>query len=548
MSRLVKLLVLLFFLLVADSVFPYSSIYNGSLCPESFGAKGDGSHDDTKAIQTLLDSLDKIGGGTMYLGSGTYMVTSIHLGKKTSAVGCGNGATLIKQIKGIKAACVIVQPMSAALNISNLTIVGNNDNIGLMIENTSDGQENHLYLYNKGIKDGVPQPYKWMTIDNICIYHFETGLNIENKGYNINICNSTISHNGVGVIMKCTDSSIYNCYITNNRKEGLVLSGSNNKVSNIKSIWNGLGDGKNCAAIVIGGSRCQLVNCETQDNYCSGFLINGQYNLLSNCISNTDGYSNKSRQYDSEIEACGFKIKGLYNSFSNCAVTNYTDKYGAIFHSPIIIDSTISYHYPDIYNDIRVLIAKDRPLFHEPFRNVQTLASKNKVSDGLIKKVDCRINSLNMLIDFKSSGENGDILSISGDKKMTVTLENQSVNLIWQGVTKAKLLLDKDAVLDKDESRLIISCFQKGQVLTVSMLMYEKTHKRGWIKKEVRQETDIPATMITGAIVRIGDQTVKVRRIALSNTPMPESVFLPYSNLNRIYDSSLVYVDSDSAM
>ena len=183
MSRLVKLLVLLFFLLVADSVFPYSSIYNGSLCPESFGAKGDGSHDDTKAIQTLLDSLDKIGGGTMYLGSGTYMVTSIHLGKKTSAVGCGNGATLIKQIKGIKAACVIVQPMSAALNISNLTIVGNNDNIGLMIENTSDGQENHLYLYNKGIKDGVPQPYKWMTIDNICIYHFETGLNIENKGY-----------------------------------------------------------------------------------------------------------------------------------------------------------------------------------------------------------------------------------------------------------------------------------------------------------------------------------------------------------------------------
>lgn len=564
--------VLLCFLMGLQSVMVYAingqtdTINPGRLVPSAFGAKGDGFHDDTSALQTALDSLDRMGGGAVYLGSGTYMVSSIRLGKKTSLIGCGNGATIIKQIKGTNGDCVIVQAKSAALRISNLSIVGNDSNCGLMIEDSNGGTENHPYVYTKTIKDNVPQPYKWMTIDDVCIYHFGTGMNIERDGFNINISNSTFSHNGEGVILKCTDSSMYNCYITNNWRRGLAIGGSNNKISNVKSIFNGIENAKTSAAIIVYGARNQIENCETQDNYCSGFVVNGEYNLISNCISNTDGYAKEPKGYVPSVEACGFKIKGLYNSFSNCAVTNYNEKYGAVFHSPVIVDDAVAHYYPDIFNTIKVLIAKDRLMFHDPFRNVQILTSKNimqsvhkEIIDGseyfislqrnnnVIKSFSYGLSSFNVLVDFKCRENDGNIVSVTGLNQLTISVEgNRCLYLSWDGQKKAELVLDKDAVMNQDDLRLILSFCQTGEKLTISLLCYEKTAQRGWIKKEIRQDADILVPTINDATVKIGDTGVAVKRLAVTHSPLPESVFLPYSNTNGIYDGSIIYVDAES--
>lgn len=564
---------LLFVLISLQSAVTFAAIgrvateEKGRLNPTAFGAKGDGAHDDTNALQIALDSLDKMGGGAIYLGSGTFMVSSIKLGKKTSLIGCGNGATLIKQIKGTKADCVVVQAKSAALRISNLSIVGNDANCGLMVENTKGSKgENHPYLYTKGIKDGVPQPYKWMTIDDVCIYHFGTGLNIESAGFNINICNSTFSHNVIGVRMRCTDSSIYNCYITNNKKDGLYIGGSNNKISNVKSIFNGKADPMTSAAVVVHGNRCQITNCETQDNFCKGFCVEGQYNLLSNCISNTDGYAKDSKGNPS-LGSCGFVIKSLYNSFTNCCVTNYNEKEGVVYYSPVMVDDAVSCYYPDIFNDIKVLIDKDKLLFHEPFKNVQTLYSKNvirtenktRIGDGdyfvsssskknIINAISCGLSSLNVLVDFRCEEERGNIVSVVANDDLTISVVNKSLCVFWKEQKKAELVLDQDVVMNQDDLRLIFSCANSDGKLVVSLLCYEKTTSRGWIKKEVRQETDIPVLAMKTANVRIGDNSVAIKRLAISNIPMPESVYLPYSNTNGIYDGSVVYVDADSYM
>lgn len=535
----------------------------GSVSPSSFGAKGDGIHDDTEEIQKALDFLDKTGGGTLYFDSGTYMISSIKLGKKTSLVGCGNGATLIKQIKGTRQDCVIIPSSSAALRIAHLSIVGNDVNAGLIVENSKYEHENQHYLYTKTIKSDVPQPFKWINIDDICVFHFGVGLQIELWGFNINVCNSTFSYNNTGVIMRCTDSSMYNCYITNNKKDGLLLSGSNNKISNVKSIFNGGVFHRTSAAISVQGSRCQLINCETQDNHCKGFYIVGQYNLLSNCISNTDGYLSNTKGYDSSIEACGFRIEGLYNSFSNCAVTSYIDKYGATYFSPVTVDSTALYYYTDIFDDIKVLIAKDRLLFNEPFRNVQTLSSKNRIKNANIETINrqkyfdssssaqniieldkCNINSLSILADV--NGEGGQVLSVGNNKELILSIIDKSIALFWKNEKKAVLSLDKDAILNKDDIRLIVSFYQNNNKITSSILCYERTSSRGWIKKEVRKDVDIPTMMISDAEVRFGDTNMKIKRLAISNTPMPESVYMPYSNTNRVYDFAFIYVDADS--
>lgn len=537
----------------------------GFACPELYGAMGDGIHDDTEAMQMVLDSLSSVGGGTMMLGRGSYLVRTLRIGVKTSIVGCGNGSTVIRQKTGVNECCLLVPPNSAALRIADLSILGNDQNDGIKIDvSTGIEGENHDYLYKNRV---LPtQPYKWITIDNVCVYHFDTGLKIERWGWDINICNSTFSHNGTGVVMGCTDSSLYNCYIANNKHNGILVTGSNNKISNIKSIWNGMADAKNCGAIVLQGSRNLLVNCETQDNYCKGFVVNGRNNLLSNCMSNTDGYFTEPKQYNPSIEACGFRIKGLYNSFSNCAVTSYTDKYGAVFHTPIIVEDLVADYYPDIFENIKIQAVKDMLFFHEPYKNVETLNSKGNVKHALIegsvgnqyfvstrkknniiKDISCQVSCLGVLIDFKCLGENGQIVEMGDDERLTLGIEKKKICLKMVNICVAELPLDDDAVLNQDDMRLVVMFSNKGDKRTISLTCYEKTARRGWIKKEVRQDLDRGVSQkLVKVDVRLGDTDVPIKRFVITNTPLPESVFLPYSNTNRIYDSALVYIDADS--
>ena len=91
----------------------------------------------------------KIGGGTVRLGTGTYLVTSIRLGPKVSLVGNGNGATVIKQSKGQKSDCIVIREIAAALKISDLTVVGDNSNTGIYFEKSGGFGENQHDIYSK---------------------------------------------------------------------------------------------------------------------------------------------------------------------------------------------------------------------------------------------------------------------------------------------------------------------------------------------------------------------------------------------------------------
>jgi len=539
----------------------------GFLYPESFGAKGDGVHDDTQAIQMVIDSLVEVGGGIVRLGSGTYLVKSLRLGPKVSIVGNGNGSTIIKQAKGQKQNCLIVKSIDAALKISDLIVVGEDSNIGIYFEKSGGFGENHPYLYTNTSNWTKSQAYKWIKIDNVCVYHFETGLEIEPWGFNINICNSTFSHCGNGVIMKCTDSFMYNCYVTNNSYNGLQIVGGNNKINNIKSIFNGLKDAKNCAAIMVAGDRCQIENCETQDNFCKGFHVTGSANLFSNCLSNSDGYCKQPVTYVPSVEGCGFRISAPNNSFSNCAVTSYTEKFGAVYHSPVIVDDPLKYTYSQILDDIKILLGKDRLLFHVPFKNIQTLVSKNKVenlyldrnSDGcyfsslrqkcnVVRNVEVNLSGLQMLVDFRLKGNSGKIIDLTGDKSMAIKVSHSHVSLFYQNEEIVNLELDKDVVFGDEDMRLIVSFTQSQNNSHVSLMAFEKTLDRGWIKKMSIKNINVSKRVIRNASINIGDLGILVKRLVMSYSPLPESVFMPYSNINRIYDSAFVFVDADSCM
>lgn len=66
-----------------------------------YGAKGDGSADDTTAIQAALTAASGAGGGTVFVPEGTYLVsTMLKAGSGTAIIGAGLGVTTIKMKSG----------------------------------------------------------------------------------------------------------------------------------------------------------------------------------------------------------------------------------------------------------------------------------------------------------------------------------------------------------------------------------------------------------------------------------------------------------------
>lgn len=67
---------------------------------KEFAAKGDGSTDDTVAIQAAMDAINAIGGGCVYFPPGTYILTQVTVGDNTWIQGAGPGATILKSTVG----------------------------------------------------------------------------------------------------------------------------------------------------------------------------------------------------------------------------------------------------------------------------------------------------------------------------------------------------------------------------------------------------------------------------------------------------------------
>lgn len=558
--------------------FKTSEIYT-----EWFGAKGDNNTDDTAFMQKTIDLSSNIVGGIIKLLPKEYCITSIDLGIKTYLQGSGVGATILRQLSCNNNA-INIPLNSAGFVLKDFTLVGYKENYGIHIPSTSDGGvENQTYVERHEINTNVVQAYKYGNINNIIISKFSTALYAGNYNFDINVSDCTFSYSkNDGVIWASTDSSMYNCYINNNGLNGLKLIGGNNKINNIKSIFNGYENPSETAAINITGARNTLVNVETQDNYCKGFEIMGGYNIFTSCISNTDGYTTEPKGYDENTNACGFFIGVEFNVFNKCLVCNYNTKYGAVYKNPIIIRDVVSLRYPNIYEDIKVFIKERVQIFRQPvnykipipcvipFTHYRNLNIKDLDGGKYIvsSSTECVIGtfeigkSINIIADvniqdnteFTNSSR---ILSLpplldivctkDSYDKLNITIYNKSINLAAAFYVSA---FDYNYLI-KSGFRILVQIYN-GEVSPVIKITIFGDSENGWfyVTKSINISNDIYnslPTFINKVIIGANTTNLLVKRLLITDEHINHDEYsLPFKPLIRFTKNAKLYIDADS--
>jgi hypothetical protein len=112
---------------------------NLSINVKDYGAKGDGTTDDTAAIQRAINDANAAGGGTVFFPSGTYITTTQTLPSNVVLQGVGKSSTIIRLKNGTNASLLVTSGFVGLTGtnsnqgihdwgLSSLTLDGNGSN------------------------------------------------------------------------------------------------------------------------------------------------------------------------------------------------------------------------------------------------------------------------------------------------------------------------------------------------------------------------------------------------------------------------------------
>jgi hypothetical protein len=172
---------------------------------KDYGAVGNGTTDDTAAIQAAIDAVSAAGGGTLLLPEGTYIVAGLQMKAGVYLQGSGERATTLKLKNSANTYLIAdtryvnnVLYSSGPYGISNLTLDGNNAN------NTS-GSCLIIQTYASTFRD--------LTI-----------WNAPEHG----VITTTVTANGSDILNTVPDNRFENCHFQYNKKCGFYGKDNNN--------------------------------------------------------------------------------------------------------------------------------------------------------------------------------------------------------------------------------------------------------------------------------------------------------------------------------
>jgi hypothetical protein len=148
------------------------------------------------------------------------------------------------------------------------------------------------------------------------------GIHINPYNYMLFFDNFYVYKNGVyGVYTQGTNSGFSNFQIERNGTAGIHIANANNRFTSGEVIWNGEANSSE-AAVYVSGGRNIIMAVEAEDNYTSGFFDNGSDDEFIGCVSDSNGYSQKSSDASSR-SAGGFIVDGTGGIYVGDKATSY---------------------------------------------------------------------------------------------------------------------------------------------------------------------------------------------------------------------------------
>lgn len=265
-----------------------------SVSVKDFGATGDGSTDDTTAIQAAINASY---GSTLYFPAGTYIVSALTVSNSLNLVGVGYTFTTLK-LKN--SANNIPLTISAATNVSmsDLTVDGNKANNAsgfscVRINGASDAPEFHRVRFANAKTDGLSQAgtvSKLLVSECVAENCGNDGMSISSATTSLIISNRSSGNGRFGIVVTSSYNRVIGNACFNNTSTGIAFVSASYCVANgnscfgntghglqFNACFNSVQSGNNCSSNGISGLDQTLGcnNCTTIGNLSWGNTVRG---------------------------------------------------------------------------------------------------------------------------------------------------------------------------------------------------------------------------------------------------------------------------------
>lgn len=243
----------------------------------AYGATGNGSTDDTTAIQAALNAVPG-SGGTVYFPPGTYITSSaLSVPASCRLLGAGVNASVVKQtsttVDGLNGSNI------TALVIADMQFYGPSSGTGIGIALSLTGGSPTSYVVMRSVRvahfgsDGI-------NITDPIISSFDDVVASSNGGHGFNVGGATAGNGG-------TSCAFVACYGLSNTQAGFYLNNLQySNMSGCGSDSNGTGYYLNaCVGVSLNGCGSESSVVGTSPYVGNAFVVNGGYsNSLTSCF------------------------------------------------------------------------------------------------------------------------------------------------------------------------------------------------------------------------------------------------------------------------
>lgn len=252
---------------------------------KDYGATGDGSTDDTAAIQEALDDANSLGGATVFFPIGTYSFGTLTPYARVEMLGENMRETALIQRSG-----TIGDMIANNANTDDFICIRN-----MTLDGNKAGQtaSNSIISLDGGGAGATNGDHNHVLEDLQILNAKDRGVELINGVRNLR-ASRVIVHgcDGRGWSIGATDCTFAQCQSGATGEDGWVIGGANNRLDGCKafSAGNGLSSTRSGFEITADGDRTMMTSCEAQDNDLHGFHINGAVDVsMSGCIGDSNG-------------------------------------------------------------------------------------------------------------------------------------------------------------------------------------------------------------------------------------------------------------------